>query len=648
MYSQEFIAKVRSAVDIASLVGETVQLRRSGKSLVGLSPFTKEKTASFHVHPDKGTYYCFSTSQGGDVFQYIMATKGMSFPESVAFLAQKAGLELEQINRTPEEIAAAKKRAEERKVYLTLNQFAARFYQETLEGPLGGPARDYVKRRQISPDSLLQFAIGYAPDGWTSLLDYFVKIKAPLIPAYEIGLFRTRGGEKPKEDGSNFIDAYRSRLIFPIRGPEGDVLGFGGRYIGPADPKAPKYINSPETPLYEKDKVLYNVDQARKSIREMETTVLVEGYMDCLALVQAGFPNAVANCGTALTRTQVGMLRKLAPKVICLFDSDKAGQAAMEKAMDLFLDAEGVPVLGARLPDGKDPDEFLREHGEDGQLRMAEILQNSPALVDTWIETQVKESSTSLQGKTDTLNKIAAKLAKLRDDLSIQARLPGLAKALELDQELLIEAVRKHKKSFMADRAPIRPAGSSSGTARTLPPSQPRSDRFSGQKNRQFQAPSVRKDFGFQRRFLGDLLRNPTWIESLRKLPAPDLATVLSQVDDVGIQQALNKILEPLQPHESDGERVSGLLNVFRDQPEIRNLIAEATLKPDDTIPAAGPENLEEALKGALKRLKEEFLKKKAADLQERLRKAEESGDHQASEALLQELTELRRQRANG
>lgn len=640
MYSKEFIEKVRGAVNIADLVGETIQLRRSGKSLVGLSPFTKEKTPSFYVHPDKGTFYCFSTSQGGDMFTYLMLTKGMNFAEAVAALAQKAGIELEQVNRTPEQIAADRKRAEDRKIYLTLNQFAARFYQETLEGPLGGPARDYVKRRQILPESVLQFAIGYAPDGWTALLDYFVKIKAPLLPAYEIGLFRTRGGEKPKADGSNFIDAFRNRLMFPIRGVDGDVLGFGGRYIGPPDPKAPKYINSPESPVYEKDKVLYNVDQARKSIRELETAVLVEGYMDCLSLVQAGFPNVVANCGTALTRSQVGLLRKLAPKVICLYDSDSAGQAAMDKAMDLFLEAEGVPLLGARLPDGKDPDEFLREHGADGQLRMAEILQNSPALVDTWIEARAKESSTSLQGRTDTLNKIAAKLAKLRDDLSIQARLPGLAKLLELDRELLIEAVRKHKKSFMADSAPRGPSAGSYPNAKTLPPSLPRSVGFRGQKNGQFQAPSVRKDFGFQRRFLGDLLRNPGWIESLRKMPAPDLATVLSQVDDVGIQRALNKILEPLQPSETDGDRVSGLLNVFQEQPDIRNLIAEASMKLDDSLPS----NLE----GALRRLREESLKKRAADLQEKIRKAEEGGDAQASEALLQELTELRRQRANG
>jgi DNA primase len=380
------------------------------------------------------------------------------------------------------------------------------------------------------------------------------------------------------------------------------------------------------------------VDQARKSIRELETAVLVEGYMDCVGLVQAGFPNVVANCGTALTRTQVGLLRRLSPKVICLYDSDKAGQAAMDKAMDLFLEAEGVPLLGARLPDGKDPDEFLREHGEGGQLRMAEILQNSPALLDTWIEAQLKEGSSSLQGRTDSLNKIAAKLSKLRDDLSIQARLSGLARKLDLEFDLAVEAIRKHKKTFMADRAGARNSPAGAVNAKSLPQNQSPPDRFSGQKNRQIQAPSVRKDFSFQRRFLGDLLRNPAWIEALRKMPLSDHAMILSQVDDVGIQQALSKILEPLKPDENDSERVSGLLNVFQELPEIRNLIAEATMKLDDAFPS----NLE----GALRRLREDSLKKRAADLQIKIRKAEESGDSQASELLLQELTELRRQRA--
>ncbi len=638
MYSEEFIAKVKAAVDIVDVVGETVQLRRSGKYFTGLSPFTKEKSPSFFVNRETQSFKCFSTGEGGDIFSFLKLTKGLIFPEAVAALAEKAGMALEETNKTPEQIERDRRFSEDRKAAFKLNQFAARFYQEQFEGPVGAAARDYSRKRGILPESILGFAIGYAPDSWTLLRDYFLKIKAPMVPSYELGLFRTKGNEPPKADGSNLFDTFRNRLIFPIRDTQGDVLGFGGRWLGASSAEAPKYLNSPESLVYEKDKILYNLDQARRPIRDMETAVLVEGYMDCLALVQAGFTNVVANCGTALTRNQAGMLRKLAPKVICLYDSDKAGQTAMERAMNLFLEAEGLPLLGAHLPDGKDPDDFLREHGSEGQLRMAEILQNCPALIDDWLEKSVREGSTTLQGRTDTLNKIAAKLSKLRDDLSIQARLPGLAKGLALDVDLVIEAIRKYKKTFLPGRetSTARPAASAipNRHAKSLP--LPRSSN--GQKSGQIQGGNGKRGIGFERRFLGDLLKNPPWMQALRKLQPENFAAVLSLVIDVDVQRALNKILEPLQPQETEAERIGSLLNVFREQPDLRNLIAEATMKADDTLPSIDFET-------ALKRLKDESLKKRALDLQERINKADAS-DPQANETLLLELTELRRQRA--
>jgi DNA primase catalytic core len=634
-YSPEFIAKLKAAVDIAAFIGETVVLRRSGKDLVGLSPFTKEKTPSFRVHPDKQSFYCFSTSQGGDIFTYLEKTRGMSFTDAVAFVAERAGIELEQSNRTPEQIKQDRERSEKKKAALKLNKFAARFYQETLEGPLGAPARDYVKKRAITPEALLGFAIGFAPDSWTALRDFFLQIKAPMLQAYELGLFRTKGGEPPRADGSNMFDTYRNRLMFPIRDPQGEVIGFGGRWLGASNAEAPKYVNSSESPLYEKDKVLYNLDQAKPSIRELETVVIVEGYMDCLALYQAGFTNVVANCGTALTRTQVGMLRKLAPKVICLYDSDKAGQAAMEKAMDLFLDAEGLPLLGAHLPDGKDPDEFLKAHGDEGTLRMAEILQNSPALLDEWIAKTIAETPKSLQGRTDALNKIASKLAKLRDDLSIQARFPVIEKGLEVERDLLIASLRKFKKGFLPDFESKPAPGGTVRATKSVP--QPRAPI--PQKSGRNQGGSGKRDIGFQRRFLSDLLKNPTWLESLRKMPPQDRAGVLKPVDDPSVMEALSKILEPLSPGETDGERIGGLLDTFRDQPELRDLVAGSASEPEVGFP---PKDLE----SSLSRLREEGLRKLEAEAREELAAAEKAGDTQAADAALAKLTDVRRQRA--
>jgi DNA primase catalytic core len=653
MYSEDFIAKVKAGVDLAEVVGETVQLRRSGKYLTGLSPFTKEKTPSFFVNPERQTFHCYSSDTGGDVFEFVRLTKGLSFPEAVTFVANRAGIPLEETNKSPEQQERERRLAQERKTMLALNRYAARFYQEQFEGPAGAAARDYAHKRGILPESILSFAIGLAPDSWTALRDCFLKIQAPMVKAYELGLFRTKGGEPPKADGSNLFDTFRNRLVFPIRDPQGEVLGFGGRWLGPSNPEVPKYLNSPESSVYEKDKILYNLDQAKKSIREMDTVVLVEGYMDCLALVQAGFPNVVANCGTALTRTQAGILRKSASKVICLYDSDNAGQAAMEKAMNLFLDTDGFPLLGAHLPGGKDPDEFLRTQGEMGRLKMAEILQNSPALIDEWIDKQVAECPKTLQGRADALNKIAAKLSKLRDDVAIQARFPGLAKALDMETSLLQDAVRKYKKGFLGGRAAedarqgetmrrnlrgpadARASGFPSGHARSLPSKNPAHI----QKDRQIQATNGKRDFSFQRRFFSDLLRHPIWIESLRQKQQQDPGVVLAFVDEGGIQQALSKILEPLQPQETDAERINGLLSVFREQPEIRNLISEATMGQDGNLPAKD-------LEGALRRLREESLKKRAGELQRQIDEAEKRGDSNTSDRLLMELTELRRQRA--
>lgn len=658
MYSEGFVAKVKASVDIVDLVGETVQLRRSGKYFAGLSPFTKEKTPSFFVNRETQSFKCFSTGEGGDVFTFLKLTRGLNFPEAVTALAEKSGIPLEELNKSPEQIDKDRKLSEARKHALKLNRYAARFYQEQLEGENGAIARDYIKKRAISPESVLQFAIGFAPDSWTSLRDYFIKIKAPLIEAYELGLFRTKGGDKPKADGSNLFDTFRNRLIFPIRDVQGEVLGFGGRWLGPAGAEAPKYINSPESPVYEKDKILYNLDMARKSIREMETVVLVEGYMDCLALVQAGFTNVVANCGTALTRSQTQILRKLAPKVICLYDSDVAGQAAMEKAMNLFLEAEGLPLLGAHLPDGKDPDEFLRAHGSDGQLRMAEILQNSPALIDDWIAKTLSEGSKSLQGRTESLNKIAAKLSKLRDDLAIQARLPGLAKSSELEQDLWIEAIRKYKKTFLPERelsgakaghspnaaddkllSQAMNKSNAGGYARNLPVSRGNSMRPNQQNIGRNQARSGKRDVGFQRRFLGDLLRSPPWIESLREMQSEQLTTLLSSVDESAVREAIQKIIEPLTSGQTDAERIGELLNMFRDQPDLRNLIAEATMKAASEVPSMD-------LETALKKLKLESLVRREAELRSLISQAEKAGDAPTSDALLQELTEIRRQRA--
>lgn len=631
---REFTKKLKQAIDLVSFVSETIQLRRAGKSFVGLSPFSKEKSPSFYVHPDTQTFHCFSTSQGGDIIDFVMLTKGFSFIEALQFLADKAQIPMEVSNKTPEQIAKDREIDEEKKLFLKLNRFAARFYQETLEGPEGALAREYVIKREIEPDYQLAFGLGYAPDSWTALRDYFLKIKAPLVKAHTLGLFRTKGGEPPKEDGSNLFDTFRNRLVFPIRDVNGEVLGFGGRWLGPSTAEAPKYLNSPESVVYEKDKVLYNLDQARKPIRDMESAVLVEGYMDCLALVQAGFSNVVANCGTALTKNQASLLRKMASKVICLYDSDAAGQAATERAMNLFLESEGFPLLGAKLPDGKDPDDYLRAHGDEGKIAMADILQNSPALLDLWIDQKILESPSSLQGRTETLDKIAQKLAKLRDELWIQARLPGVAKGLEQSPDLVMDAVRRYRKGFGAAASPGSPVKVQAKIAPTPAQNNPNSRPIVGGKSKQIQAPSGKRNLGFDRRFLIDLMKHPTWIPVLRERHALDPNLVLPIVEDLGIQSTLASLLAPLQAGETNEERIQEVVEATREHPKLRNILSEAMVKAEDALP-------ETELDAMLARLQDDSMKRKAASLNEKIREAQERGDSEASKVFFQELMEL-------
>jgi DNA primase len=302
--------------------------------------------------------------------------------------------------------------------------------------------------------------------------------------------------------------------------------------------------------------------------------------------------------------------------------------------MNLFLETEGFPMLGARLPDGKDPDDFLRAHGDEGKIQMAEILQNSPALLDLWIDQKIQSSPDSLQGRTETLDKIAQKLSKLRDELWIQARLPGVAKGLDQSPELVMEAVRKYRKGFAS--------GATTKVQAKIAPNSfqknQESKQIRGGKSKQIQAPSGKRDLGFDRRFLSDLMKHSTWIPVLRERHASDPDLVLPLVEDAGIRLTLASLLEPLRPGESNEERIQEVVETTREQPKLRNILSEAMVKADDTLPIS-------ELDALLARLRDDSMKRKAAALNEKIREAQERGDVEASRTIFQELMELEQNR---
>lgn len=634
MADRDLIQKIKEAINIVDIVSEQVVLKRSGSQLKGLSPFSQEKSPSFFVNPETQTFYCFSTNQGGDVIDFLTLTKGLTFPEAIEHLADRSGIELQHVRRSPAEVAAAKKEAELRKIYLKLNRYATHFFRSQLEGELGAEAREYTKKRALAPATIEAFSLGYAPDSWTALRDYLMSVKAPLLHAVELGLLRARQGEKPREDGSNLIDYFRNRLMFPIKDVQGEVVAFGGRYLGKESSDAPKYLNSPETPVYNKSGVLYNLDRARKHIRNQDLVVLVEGYMDCIALDQAGLPYVVANCGTALTPHHVKLLRAHASRVVSLYDSDEAGQRATERNMDLFLDVEGFPLLAGTVPQGKDPDEFLRTHEEAGALELEKSIQSAPAILDIWIDKQIKAAPNNLQARTATLERVAEKLAKLKQDLWIQARISGLASGLGVDVPLVVAAIRKFRKDFRYASGQMQ--------ATNRPNSLLGTGSFSrgatAQKSEQIQGRGGKKTVGFEVRFFADVLRYRGWIEALRSRCADSLQETMAQLSDEDIRAAFLFLLAPLKGEETETSRLGAFQGWARENARIRNLVAEALA---DFGAGEAPEG---RLDAALERLKKSSLERQRKKLSSQIQEADVRGDHAAIELLQRELASVIRE----
>lgn len=349
--TDETIEQVRSSADVVDVVGEYVRLKKRGSNYVGLCPFHSEKTPSFNVNPSLGIFKCFGCGEGGDVFSFISRMENLSFPESVGILAERVGITIDQGGQ-PDEDASA------REAILYALQFAARFfYQKLTQDDGGAVARDYLAGRQIDPEMVKRFGIGYAPDAWDGLL------KAATESGISESLLEQAGLILPRRDGSGHYDRYRHRLIFPILSHVGKVLGFGGRLLEKADDQ-PKYINSPETEVYHKGRVLYGLYHAKNAIRGREEVILVEGYTDVVALHQAGVEHVVASSGTALTSDQIKLVSRYANRVIMLYDGDEAGARATVRGIDLLLQAGLAPYV-VSLPEGEDPDTFVHNFGAE-------------------------------------------------------------------------------------------------------------------------------------------------------------------------------------------------------------------------------------------------------------------------------------------
>ena len=343
---QGTIREILSKTDIGTFIGGYVQLRKRGNDLVGLCPFHGEKTPSFHVHPDRGFFKCFGCGQSGDAITFVQLHENLAFPEAARVLAQRAGVTLEA-----EDPAQARVRGERERIYQA-NDIAAAFFHRTLRmAPEAEHARAYVAGRGLDAATIDAFKLGFAPDSWDALVRELEANGVARETAEAAGLLR-RGQ-------SGYYDFYRNRLMIPTYATTGEAVAFGGRAL---DGKEPKYLNTSTTPVYTKGRGLYALNVARRAAAAKDGLVVVEGYLDCIALHQGGFPNAVASLGTAFTAQQAADLRKYAERIFLCFDADTAGANATVKSIDVLNDAGCAPFI-VQLPPGEDPDTYIRTHG---------------------------------------------------------------------------------------------------------------------------------------------------------------------------------------------------------------------------------------------------------------------------------------------
>ncbi|MBU6374584.1 MAG: DNA primase [Bdellovibrionales bacterium] len=452
---QSFKQELRNRLSILDVVGEHVVLRKSGANHMGLCPFHSERSPSFTVNESKQMFHCFGCKKGGDLITFVMEIHGLGFMEALEELAERAKMAL------PRELAGAgskddperaKMREEEREkvqTALKLNRFAAAFYRERLSQI--PEAQAYFRKRGIDPLAAQgiarNFYLGASPGGWDGLARHLSQAKAPLGLAQELGLIRS------SQRGQGHFDMFRSRAMFPILDLRGKVVAFGGRTIpelsvatstgdGKEEKEAgPKYLNSSESFVFRKGKVAYGLFQAQKHIRESDEIILVEGYFDVLGLHAGGFENAVATCGTALTPDHLHVFKRLGSRVVLLFDSDRAGEEATDRAMELGLQ-HGWVLYGATLPKGVDPDEviFDRDTGaplSDGRDRMRDILKASQPLIDVRMGEAVKAASGGPEALSLSIKKIAGWLKMFSDPVGREVRIRSASQALGVEPRLL-------------------------------------------------------------------------------------------------------------------------------------------------------------------------------------------------------------------
>ncbi|MEX2263225.1 MAG: DNA primase [Bryobacteraceae bacterium] len=441
----DFVAQLKSSVDIVQVIGEYVRLKRSGTGgrYIGLCPFHNEKSPSFSVNGSLQFFKCFGCGMGGDVLKFVMEMDRLSFYEALKLLADRHGIPM------PKRAEYSDEETRLRAAIYQMHEIAVEIFRSTLEGPAGGEVRGYLAKRGVSPEVAREFGLGYADRG------------GGLARAFEQRGFTAEqmeaSGLVGRRESGGFYDRFRGRLMFPIHSEAGKTIGFGGRAIDPGD--EPKYLNSPETPIYKKSAVLYNLHRAKEGIRKADRSVLVEGYMDVIGVAASGVREVVASCGTALTGEQVRSLKRHSGRIVVNFDPDAAGGNAAERSIGILLE-EGIHVRILQLDGGLDPDEYCREHGaEVYRARLDQAGNYFHWLAD---RARSKFDMRDAEGRVAAFRFLLPAVQKLTDKLERLAVVNDVAGYLGLEAGLVLENFRKaagqrDEKTLRAIVEPLRP-----------------------------------------------------------------------------------------------------------------------------------------------------------------------------------------------
>jgi DNA primase len=592
LISDDIINQIRDRIDIADIVGHHVSLTRAGQNLKGLCPFHQEKSPSFTVSPSRQIFHCFGCGAGGNVFSFLTRITGASFPEVVRDLGRKVGIEVqESAGFNPQ--AAQFGRIEQ------VNQAASSWFHKNLQdGKSGEPARQYLAERGIEPATITRFAIGVALGEWEGL------IKALTHQGFTAGDLAAAGltiaREQAGKGATGFYDRFRARVMFPIVDLRKRVVGFGGRTLGDG---TPKYLNSPDTPLFKKGQTLFAFDQARESIARTKTVIVVEGYFDAIALHQAGITHTVATLGTALTAEHIQALRRFATNVVLLFDPDAAGVRAALRGLDLFVNS-GLGVKVVTLPDGDDPDTYVRKAGAEAFARLEAA---APSLLDYALEHSVKEAEAgSLEGRIRSVDEILRILQKSEHPIEREERLRVVAERLGINQQRLIE---RYPVLIAEQRKTSAPSGSS------VPP----------------KPVPVFKGVPEERDLVFLLLQGKLSPADIRRLK-PELFSIL----------ACQKLVECALAHLGPDGRVEVrvFLDAAMEDPDCGLLATEFSLRDDHF------DDLSEHIKGCLDQLDRKRSEATMRELISRLKGAEREGRWEDVQSINLQVNELQMRKA--